>query len=100
MSSTNREQFKPGLPGLPLVREHLGMSARALADIMGCSQKWIAIIESVRDPSLALVRQRAAELACHPADLVGEPNDFRLAQIRAAYFKRQADEAAQAVGGG
>lgn len=99
MSSEKREQFVPGLPGLSVVREYLGITVRDLAEIMQCSPKWISTIETVRDPSLALVRQIAGELACHPADLVGQPNDFRLAQIRAAYYKRQADEAARAVGG-
>jgi len=89
-----------GLPGLYFVRSYLGLTQQQLAELANLSTVAIRHCETgLRDCSLAFVRRLAAAMCCNPADLLQEPSELRLAQINVAFKFRQADEAAQAVGG-
>lgn len=83
-----------GIPGLRVVREILGVTIDYVASQAGVSARWIIAVEGgSRDCSQALQRQISSALCCTPADLISPPDTQRLLQIRAAYLRRQADEA-------
>lgn len=83
-----------GLPSLRSIRSELGLSMADTADKSGLSQDFIRFLETGhRDCSQEAQRQIASALCCTPADLLSPPDTQRLLQIRAAYLRRQADEA-------
>lgn len=83
---------------LRTIRQHLGISQSALSELAGLSSGYVEMLENkARQGSLESVRALANALCCTPADLLSPPDTQRLLQIRAAYLRRQADEAQAAA---
>lgn len=82
-----------GLPGLKKIREKADLSQSQLSDRVGCTAKWVYLIENGTDCTQELQRKLAEVLHCTPADLLSEPSEQRLKEIRAAYLRAQADQA-------
>ena len=83
-----------GLPGLQVVRETIGLTQVSLAILIGMTRGMVSKIEAVStNPSLGTVRKCALALHCSESDLLAVPTPERLAEIRAAYTRKVADEA-------
>ena len=79
---------------LRTIRQFVGLSQVALGESAGLSSGYVEMLENkTRQGSLESVRALSGALCCTPADLLSPPDTQRLLQIRAAYLRRQADEA-------
>lgn len=89
-----------GLPGLRLVRKAIGLTQDEVSKVAagfseglkGPHHQSINAIECGRkDCTQAMQRRIALALCCDLADLLSVPSEARLASIKAAYSKRQAE---------
>jgi transcriptional regulator with XRE-family HTH domain len=86
---------------LRTIRQFIGVSQVALGEAAGLSSGYVALLENkIRQGSLESVQALAGALCCTPTDLFSPPDSQRLLQIRAAYLRRQADEAQAAAESG
>lgn len=91
---TNVSLETKGLPGSRSIREFLDLTQQKAAKEAGLHPHHLNSIEcGRRDCTQALQRKIASALCCSVADLFGQPTPARLAEIRAAYLRRQADHA-------
>jgi hypothetical protein len=82
------ENSTKGLPGLRIIREHLGLTQGGIGVSKGV---YIGRLETGKtDCTQALQRQIASALCCEVIDLLGEPSPARLQEIRDAFELRNA----------
>jgi predicted transcriptional regulator len=83
-----------GLVGLRHLRHALELTQSAVAKSAGCSEVQIRHVETGwRDCTQAFQRRLASALCCEVVDLLATPTPQRLAEIRADYTQRVADQA-------
>lgn len=88
--------METGLPGLRPIRDALKMSIPSLAERARINARFLYRVEAgQQDCTTVKVRAAADVLGCTTDDLLYPPTPQRVSEIRAAYLKRQADEAAR-----
>ena len=89
------ESNSTGLPGLKRIRESLGMMGVEVARLSGVTAQWISQLETQSSDCTDNLKRKIGEaLCCTPADLLSTPTPQRLAEIKAAYTQRVAEQAA------
>ena len=86
------------LPGLRVVREHLRILQTEIARQLDMSATQVWRIEKTSvSTRVDLLKPLAVALCCSVDDLLSEPDEQRLREIKAAYLRRAADEAEREV---
>lgn len=84
------------LHNIRIIRNSLGLSIQEVADGTGCHRETLARIElGKQDCTASLLRSIAVYLCCTADEVLqAEPlTASRLAEIKAAYYQREADRA-------